>query len=101
MDFDRLWDELVHIGMYPPKTGVLKASQLTKHSDSEFTVVQTLQPDKGKGKVKGKAKGKGKGKGAGVTTTATLKFKLDKEKGEMYRESYGQMGKLIEKVWIV
>jgi len=57
--------------------------------------------DKGKGKAaEPSSKGKGKGKGkAAPTTTATLEFRLNPKKGEIYRESYGQLGRLNEKVW--
>ncbi|CAK0867113.1 unnamed protein product [Prorocentrum cordatum] len=96
MSYDRLWTEIVHLSQMPPRVGQMKTSTMTKKSELEFRVVQTLQLP-GKGKGKGKAKGKG---AAGPTTTATLEFRLNPKKGEIFRESYGQLGRLTEKVWI-
>jgi hypothetical protein len=96
MSYERLWTEIVHLSQMPPRVGQMKTSTMTKKSETEFRVVQTLQLP---GKGKGKAKGKGKGAAAGPTTTATLEFRLNPKKGEIYRESYGQLGRLTEKVW--
>ncbi|CAK0899831.1 unnamed protein product [Prorocentrum cordatum] len=99
IDFERLWRELIHVSMHPQRNATMISSEVTRTSDTEFIVVQTLQSGKGKGKGKGGKEGKGD-KGAAVTSTATLKYRLNKKRGEVYREAYGQMGKLDEKVWI-
>jgi len=93
MSYERLWNEIVHLSQLQPRVGPVKTTQLFKKSETEFKVVQTLQAP-----AKGKGKGKGKGK-AGPTSTATLEFRLNPKKGEIYRESYGQLGRLNEKVW--
>jgi hypothetical protein len=93
MSYERLWTEIVHLSQLQPRVGPVKTTQLFKKSETEFKVVQTLQAP-----AKGKGKGKGKGKAA-PTTTATLEFRLNPKKGEIYRESYGQLGRLTEKVW--
>jgi len=96
MSYERLWTEIVQLSQAPPCVGAVKSSELRKRSETEFRVVQTLQ-------VPAKGKGKGKGKDAAAVTpptTATLEFRLDPKKGEVYRESYGQLGRLTEKVWM-
>mmetsp|Transcript_1382 Transcript_1382/g.3509 ORF Transcript_1382/g.3509 Transcript_1382/m.3509 type:complete len:137 (+) Transcript_1382:3-413(+) len=95
MSYERLWNEIVHLSQLQPRVGPVKATQLFKKSETEFKVVQTLQaPAKGKGKGKGKAAA-----AAAPLSTATLEFRLDPKKGEIYRESYGQLGRLVERVW--
>merc|ERR1719343_1020269 len=93
MSYERLWTEIVKLSQLQPRVGPVKTTQLFKKSETDFKVVQTLQAP-----AKGKGKGKGKGKAA-PTTTATLEFRLNPKKGEIYRESYGQLGRLTEKVW--
>jgi len=70
IDFERLWRELIHVSMHPQRNATMISSEVTRTSDTEFIVVQTLQSGKGKGKGKGKG-GKGKfdgksGHGAGA-----------------------------------
>ncbi|CAK0807375.1 unnamed protein product [Prorocentrum cordatum] len=97
LSFDRLWNELVELLKRPQTQGVLKEATLKVASDTEFTVVHTLD---GASLPRPEAKGKGKGKGVDDVKTI-LKYRIDKSKGEVYRDCYRMAGGLIDRGWIM
>jgi len=99
LDFDRLWNELIELLKRPVTQGVLKEATLKVGSDTEFTVVHTLE---GASLPRPEAEGEGKGKGTGVDDVKTiLTYRVDKSRGEVYRDCYRMSGGLIDRGWIM
>merc|ERR1712187_111573 len=98
MDFDRLWDELLDLSKHPPVQGMLKNSVLRTESESQFTVISTLD---GKLLSSKDAGPKGKGKGLGEDIKVTNKYRVSKKRGELYRDAYRMPGGLVDKGWII
>jgi len=97
LSFDRLWNELIELLKRPQTQGVLKEATLKVASDTEFTVVHTLD---GASLPRPEAEGEGKRKGVDDVKTI-LKYRIDKSRGEVYRDCYRMAGGLIDRGWIM
>jgi hypothetical protein len=97
LSFDRLWNELIELLKRPQAQGVLKEATLKVASDTEFTVVHTLA---GASLPRPEAEAEDKSNGVDDVKTI-LKYRIDRSRGEVYRDCYRMAGGLIDRGWIV